>query len=172
MRVLVGIVIGIVLGAFAVASWVVFMPMRSVHQVPPVEAQSEQRTDMEVALTDGYLTRQMQQELQGANLPVQLSELRIATEAGNRVIARFVAEAYGQRVNGSVVMAAQINDGALSMKVIETDIGNFPLPGSIGGSLETQINSRVQQLIAGSTFRIVGARTSNGSLVVAVQDGA
>ena len=170
MRILLGMAIGIVLGALAVTAWVVYMPIRASHQFPSVAARTGEHTDVELGLTDEYLTREMQQEVQGVDLPIEISNLRIGTEEGNRVIARFVASAYGQHVDASMVLTARVADGSLRMEVVETNIGNLPLPASIiGQSMETRINQRVSELISDSSYRVVSARTTAGSLVVGVQ---
>ena len=75
----------------------------------------------------------------------------------------------GQGTEGTVTLRPTLTGGRLGIAVVETNLGSVPLP-ALDQMLETQVNARVQSLLAGLPVTITGVTVERGrGLIVTCQ---
>ncbi len=85
------------------------------------------------------------------------------------IIVHAAVEVVGQSTEGLVTLRPTLTAGRLGIAVVETNLGSVPLP-AMDQMLETQINARVQSLLAGLPVTLTGVTVERGrGLIVTCQ---
>ena len=161
IRFLLGLVIGIAL--VFIYQYVVLAPRQ------PAADRPSEGYDLEIRLTESYLTDSVQQALTDTPLASQVQHARVEVLPAARL--RLLAEATVSGVTAPVAadVQAMAVEGALRTDVLGVELGGVRVPPAIAASLEATLNERIQAQFGNSPYRVVGVATEGHELALRLQ---
>ncbi|MEO7093910.1 MAG: hypothetical protein ABI175_11710 [Polyangiales bacterium] len=151
-------VFGIVLGVAGTLAYTMFV----VHPATtPIAEALPANPPMTVTLGESFLTAVVRRgALDTQGLAVPGNALRAELGDGT-IIVHAAVEVVGQSTEGTITLRPTLNVGRLGIAVVETNLGSVQIP-AMDHMLETQINARVQSLMAGLPVTITGVSVERG----------
>ncbi len=157
-----GIALGVA-GTLAYTMFVEHPATTPVAQILPTDP------PITVTLGESFLTALVRRgALDTPGISVPGNALR-AELADGTIVVHAAVEVVGQSTEGTITLRPKLTGDHLAIEVVETNLGSVPLP-AMDQMLETQINARVQSLLAGLPVTITGVTVEKGrGLIVTCQ---
>ncbi|MFN8557617.1 MAG: hypothetical protein U0531_09815 [Dehalococcoidia bacterium] len=163
-RVLVGLALGLALGAAATLA--LFGPPDSEPRGRPTSiAPPEFAPDISVTFSLTLLSALVQQAAERADAPISMTDVRVEAARGALLVRGNITVA-GHGAAGVIPLEPTVEDGRLRMRVRDARLGPFPAPPRLERLVEAPVNARIESVLAGLPATITGAAVSDEGLTV------
>lgn len=156
-----GLLVGIALTLLVQLLWV---------PGPTVPAASQTAGDATLTVDDAFLSQLASDALAQAQLPFDVSNVRVHVRAANVMTVTAATNAGGllpaRELNVTGQLAAR--GGRVSLHVTQATVGGLPLPPLVDAALEQALNARLADMlqVGGTHVAVTGVRTAEGQLTV------
>jgi hypothetical protein len=162
-------VIGALLGCILTIVLLVFAGPR-----PAAAPTQTTQGHLTVSVDDAYLTAAVRQA--AANVPAasNVSSLTAHVQSGDHIVVSGDASVFSVPVPLSMTLQPVVNQGALTVQVVDAYVGGFPMPGLLDTQLEGAINAQLgplgQSTLAGGPHYVVtSVATAPGLLTLTLK---
>jgi hypothetical protein len=163
------LIAGFFLGAVclaSVAALVLILGFRT-DSAASLPASAPKPVDLSLTMSERFLNNRVQEELKRNPLPVQ--DVRLDVKPANRIEIQFsvsVPIVGVQRLRLPVQLGSK--DGQVTVRAIETPVGNLNLGLPIADIIAQQINDRVRRAGEAIKFSVVDLQTDKETLTISL----